>query len=171
MLKKINKIIRNFYHTLSKLEILFVTILPMVIGILTFINRTNISKDDLSNYISDINNAALSIVTLLIAFGIGAVTLLYSSSSPSVSRAKGYYPKNLTDSNNIPINYYQLIIIRIYYSLVVEIMILFSTIIIKIFFFKTNLIILVCLMSFLLVHIVIVELKIILSMYHLMWKD
>lgn len=170
MFKKILSIIKNFYKTLNSKE-KFELLLPLVlISILFYFFNNKIPSDIAHNYIMSINDSSLSIMSLLVAFGLGSSTLIYSSSSESIQRAKNYYPENVVDKNNIPINYYQLLLIRIYYSLTIQVLSIFTSIIIKVFLFNAVSLFIAGLLTIILIHSILVELKFIISMYHLMWK-
>lgn len=171
MFKKLINIIRNFYKTLNIKGKLTVIFPPILIGLAFFVFKKYIPVDDIPDYISSINDSTLNIMSLLVAFGLGVVTLLYSSSSPSIQRAKDYYPTGVISVNNIPLNYYQLIIIRIFYSLISQIFLVLFSLFIKIFLFNTTSLWFILLEIVLLTHTILVELKVIISMYHLMWRD
>ena len=88
MLCKFIKIIRNFFKTLSFKETLEITIPSLVVGIVFFFSKNSISQDNISDFISEINDSTLTVMSLLVAFGLGVVTLIYSSSSKSIENAK-----------------------------------------------------------------------------------
>lgn len=138
MIKKLLNIIKNFYKTLNIKEKTIVIFPSILMGISFFIFKKYIPSAEIPDYVSNINDSILNIMSLLVAFGLGVVTLLYSSSSPSIQRAKEYYPTGLTGINNLPINYYQLIIIRIFYSLISQIFLVLFSFFIKIFLFNTT---------------------------------
>lgn len=171
MLCKFIKIIRNFFKTLSFKETLEITIPSLVVGIVFFFSKNSISQDNISDFISEINDSTLTVMSLLVAFGLGVVTLIYSSSSKSIENAKKLYIDGKTNINNIPINYYQLLLIRIYYSLLLQIIMVLLSLLIKIFFYSTTSLWLVWFEIIILIHAILVEIKVIISMYHLMWKD
>lgn len=171
MLSKFIKIIRNFYKTLSLKETLEIVIPSLVVGICFFFYKDTICTNDITDFISQINDATLTVMSLLVAFGLGVVTLIYSSSSQSIDNAKKLYIKGKTNIYNIPINYYQLILIRIYYSLLIQIIMVLISLLFKIFLYYTNSLWIILFEIILLIHSIIVEIKVIISMYHLMWKD
>lgn len=171
MLKKLIDIIRNFYKTLTTKGKFIVIFPPILMGLSFFIFKKCIPTNNIPEYTSSINDSILNIMSLLVAFGLGVVTLLYSSSSPSIQRAKEYYPSGVIGVNNIPINYYQLIIIRIFYSLISQIFLVLFSFFIKIFLFNASSLWFILLEIVLLTHTILVELKVIISMYHLMWRD
>lgn len=124
MLKKLIDIIRNFYKTLTFKEKFTVIFPSILMGLSFFIFKKYIPNNYIPEYVYSINDSTLNIMSLLVAFGLGVVTLLYSSS-----------------------------------------------IFIKIFLFNTSSLWFILLEIVLLTHTILVELKVIISMYHLMWRD
>lgn len=171
MFSKVKSIICDFYTSLSTKEKLgLLSPIPIILIYFYFFSGS-MPSSEINEYILSINDATLTTMALLLAFGLGVVTLLFSSGSKSIQKAKEYYPNNIKNKDNIPLNYYELILIRIYYSLIIQVFMVLFSLIVKILFHSTTSIIIVSIESIILLHAILVEFKIIISMYHLMWKD
>lgn len=170
MLKKFLSIIGNFYKTLKTKERFEALGFPVLLTLITFLFIKDIPGINLSPIVIDFNNSILTIVTLLSAFGVAAVTMLFTSSSNNVEKAKEFATdrKNI---DNIPISYYQLLLIRNYYSLLMQFLLMIFSLLLKFIpcNFSNKIIILSA--SFLIYHIITIQLSSIISLYYLMWKD
>ncbi len=171
MFDKIKSIVFDFYASLSCKEKLGLLSPIPIILIYFYFFRYTIPVNEMNDYILGINDATLTTMALLLAFGLGVVTLMFSSGSPSIQKAKNYYPANVTNKDNIKLNYYELILVRIYYSLIIQVSMVLFSLLVKILLHSTTSLIVVIVESILLLHAILVEFKIVISMYHLMWRD
>lgn len=135
MFKKISIIIRNFFSTATLLELAEVFLFPLLITIIFTIFRNTLNSP--SKFLADFNNTAITIVSLLAAFGVASVTLLITANNVNIEISKDSYTKRL-DINKKNISYYKLIVIRSFFTLILLLFLIIFFILTK-FFTKFNL--------------------------------
>ena len=163
MFKKVFYIIKDFYKSTTKIELFETIVLPFIITVILFVFVNDVlTIDD----VVDFNSTILSIVSLLVAFGISSTTLLFSTSNNNIDSAK----ETITDrirSNGFKINYFQLVQIRAYYVVVVELMLIAISMLSSVILLKLDLFIIFYINVFLLIHILFTLFLSMISMYHL----
>lgn len=170
MFGKILRIVLNFYKIARRNEIAEILLVPSaLVGLLGYLTVAyNIC---LQQFTSSFTDSVISIVSLLAAFGIASVTILLTSSSNNIENAKKWTIDRV-DYNKKPITYFQLLLIRNFYTLIMQLLLLFSAIIIKILFLKFNsLNVFLFFEVFALTHILMTQVMCVTSIYHLLWKD
>lgn len=80
-----------------------------------------------------------------------------------------YYDRK--NHNNIPISYYQLIIIRNYYNIFVQIFLLIIAVFSKFLLFDGISIIVLIVEVYFLMHSIFAQILVVTTLYHLLWDD
>lgn len=168
--KKVLKIVANFFKTARKSELLELIIIPLIaLGFVVYIIPDDMEK--VLEYSQMYNDSVISVVSLLAAFGIATITILLTSSSSNIQEAKNFMT-NRKDLNNKTISYFQLLLIRNFYSLIIQLTLLLTAIIVKLLFLKSdNGYGILYLEVFMLVHVLLTQFLTVTSIYHLLWKE
>ena len=172
LIYKIPEIISNFWesaNTLEKIEVLGPPLL-ITLGIYALEFAT---PADYQKFIAGFTNTLLTISSLLIAFEVASITILMTSPSKNIEFAKKTPTKRKT-VKGYGISYYQLILIRNFYTTIVLMFLIFVgllfNLIINIMPQEYQKIIL-GFEIFLLTHAMVVLGLVLSHMYYLLWKD
>ena len=167
MIIKAFRIIYDFYKSIKKGEFVEVVIIPFIICFLVYIR---FDRDLNTEVLTDFNTSILTLSSLLVAFGICCVTLLFSTSNNSINDAKTTSTKRKI-SSGYNISYFQLIQLRVYYTVILVIVLIMLSIINTVFLIGITLNQIFYISLFLIIHTLATLLMSIISMYHLTWKD
>lgn len=172
--KKFLLVIKNTYDVASCKEKIELLIFPLIISISMFFilpKMEHLSKEGNLNQLTENFLSFLATTSgIMTAFGLATVTILTTTSSNSIKEAK----KRITERkmNGIEINYFELLLIRNFYNILVQITVLFISIL---FIFLSNLNIenkwILSIGLFFILHSLGSLILTVISIYHLMWKD
>jgi hypothetical protein len=129
MLKKIGIVIANFMKTLKFNELLFIFIVPAIITISAYL-FCNAKIIDFNNFANNFNETIITVTSLLASFGLAALSILISSSSANIEKAKTEATKR-KDIKNKPISYYKLQVIRNFFALFTQLILLILSLMFK----------------------------------------
>ncbi|BDR64039.1 hypothetical protein [Clostridium tetani] len=135
MFRKMGIILSDFFSTVKKIEIVDLLIIPGFITIIIYL-FFNSNIRDLSKFIGEFNDIVINITSLLAAFGLASLSILATSSSENISVAKERFT-NRTDRSKKLITYYQLLVLRNFYSLFLQLTLLIISVLNK-FIIETN---------------------------------
>jgi len=170
MFKKLYLLIRNFYAA-TRSESLATIVPSLILTFLAFLVIRSISCYSLANFTNEIVDTCITISSLLTAFSLASVTILATSSSVNIEAAKNTKTKK-KNASGWPLNYYQLVLVKSFYSVFTNILLLSIAIISKYLstIFNINMaIVLVC--NLVLIHSILVLIMMVLSLYHLLFPD
>ncbi len=167
MFKKLVLIFKDFYKSINLSEFIELVFIPLFMVVVLFLLINDSLKMD---FIKEFNGDILTISSLLVAFGLSSITLLFSTSNNNIEKAKEFITSRVNNSG-FNINYFQLIQIRAYYAVLCELVLIILTLISKLLLIKYNLYFMFYVNIFLLIHILFVLSLSIINMYHLSWKD
>ncbi len=172
LIYKILEIICNFWesaNTREKIEVLgFPLIFSLGVYALKFTTFTDCQK-----FIDGFINTLLTIASLLIAFEVASITILMTSPSKNIEFAKKTPTKRKT-VKGYGLSYYQLILIRNFYTSIVLMFLILAGLLFKL---TINIMsqkyqkIVLGFEIFLLVHAMVVLGLVLSHMYYLLWKD
>lgn len=160
-------LIWDYFRSLQKRNIIFELVIPFVASLIIFISiRVNNSEKCLSDYRSNI----ISLVGVLIGFSITAITLLITSNNANIENLKKIKPKD-KNGREIEFSLYHLLLTNFSYLIVIEILLISLDLFFPAFNSMLNLsfttrIVLFSLNSFLLLHILLLNLRTISDLYH-----
>lgn len=129
MLKKIGIVIVNFIKTLKKNEVFFIFVVP---GIITFTSYLFciFKIVNFNEFAADFNDTIINVTSLLASFGLAALSILISSSSINIEKAKRELTKR-KDIHNKLISYYKLQVIRNFFTLFIQLILLILALMFK----------------------------------------
>jgi len=176
---KILEIVGNFYKSANKWEIAEVLIIPLIFLLvgwytLTFMNPQQ-PQDIIrvQEFINEFVNTLLTIASLLTAFEVASITILMTSPSKNIELAKKE-PTNRKTIRGFGISYYQLILIRNFYTAIILMLLIFIGVmyklLIRIIPLKFQKVILIFEIG-LLVHAMAVLGFVLSHLYYLLWKE
>ncbi|MBU3146833.1 hypothetical protein [Clostridium sp. CF012] len=169
MYNKFIRIWRDFYKTAKLKEIgeLHGTAFVLTFILIAFC----MSKiEDILTFASKFNDSALTITSLLGAFGIATITILLTSSSDNIRVAKGKLTKR-KDINNKEISYFKLLVIRSFYNLLLQLGMLFIAVIYQVLLKFLDNKILLYIEVFMLLNMLLTQIFVVISLYHLLSRD
>lgn len=164
----------NIIHNVFKLStfkektILFS---PLLLSFPIYRSYKWIETDNIINTLSQINSSIISLISLLLAFSLAMVSLIFASSSKSIEDAKDFIVPNKIDIRGKSVSYFKLIIIRLLYTVILEIIILILSLISLFLFYGMYLKFTICLEIILLANTIIVLLQLIWNFYNLMLRE
>lgn len=129
MLKKIGIVIANFIKTLKLNEVVFIFIVPTTITIISYL-FCNLKVEIFNEFAADFNDTIINVTSLLASFGLAALSILISSSSVNIEKAKRDVTKR-KDINNKLISYYKLQVIRNFFTLFIQLILLILALMFK----------------------------------------
>ena len=120
---------------------------------------------------SEFTKILVTVSSILAAFSIASTTILLTSSSENLNSAKKK-STNRTKHTGTKISYFQLILIRNFYSIFSQMILLFLSLIFTLLInFDSILVYIFTIELFLLFHSVFILILTVTSMYHLMWNE
>lgn len=129
MFKKIGIIVANFIKTLKLNEMFFIFVVPTIITIISYL-FSNFNIQDFNIFASKFNDTIINVTSLLASFGLASLSILISSASTNIERAKKEYIDR-KDINNKKISYYKLQVIRNFFSLFIQLILLILALMFK----------------------------------------
>ncbi|WP_394877768.1 hypothetical protein [Clostridium paraputrificum] len=129
MLKKVGIILGNFIKSSTKNEKMWIFLFPFVGTILIYL-FFNCRVTDFKLFADDFNETVINVTALLASFGLAALSILISSSSDNIERAKETYTKR-KDIMNKEMSYYKLQVVRNFFALFIQILVLSMSLIYK----------------------------------------
>lgn len=182
-MKVLFKFLRDYWKILSWIEKLISVLLPIVLSFILFaiLNTEIICNPDNSTFSESFITSMLTVSSVLTAFGVAAVTILATSPSKSIENAKDHvaiYRKGsqeikIEDSFNIPISFFQYVLIRGFYSVLTVIFLLILTFL-GLFLIQLNKTIeisVIISISFIFIHSTISLIFYISSLYHILFRN
>ena len=166
MLKKLLGIVLNYYRAIELKEARELILTPLLICLLSYL-LFNKSID--KQFVISLNQDILTLSGLLVAFGICIVTLLFTTSNKSILDAKDSKTKRKVKGYNI--SYFQSIQLKAYYTVIIEILVIVLCFVNTIILTKYYSNIIFYILIFFTIHIILSLTSLIISMFHLSWKD
>lgn len=169
MYNKFIRILRNFYKTAKLKEIveLHGTAFVLTIFLIVFFIKR---IENISMFASAFNDSAITITSLLGAFGIATITILLTSSSDNIRVAKEKLTKR-KDINKKEISYFKLLVIRSFYNLFLQLVMLFIAVIYQVLLNFLDNRILAYIEVFMLLNMLLTQIFVVISLYHLLSRD
>lgn len=168
---KIKNIIMDFWKSTKKGEKMKIFLIPALATVFLLLIFKKINSTDITKFAVQFTDDVLTIAALLSAFGIASVSIIMTSENRNLDIAKKTYFKDRENADNIPINYYQFILIKNYYNIVVQIILLLFGIFSKFIVCKKTALIIIIIELFLLFHAILIQILVLCTMYYLVWKD
>lgn len=127
-LKKIEILepIKDFYKTKKTNEKSTYIILPLFVGLLyvVFINLINAKPGiSIDSFLRDYVNSQITVMALFISFSMAYLTILITSNSKNIEDIKSYVSEEY-ELNNRPLFLFQVLLIDITYTIIIEIVLL-----------------------------------------------
>ncbi len=171
LLAKTKGLFSKYYHCLSVGEIWEIIVIPVVLAILStllfvFFVKENTKVDFLGDFISSLQSMA----AIMTAFGIAGITIILTSSSDNIRAAKELSAK-VQNKKYSDLSYYQLVLIRCNYNTVIQFVLLCFVLFGSVFLIFIPGTIYYSLLSLVLIHSLVVQFQVILTIYHLMWRN
>ena len=166
--------IRDFWKIKSQKEIMinivYMFLVSIICVLLIIFSKGNVER--ISNFYSDVVDAEINVVSLLLSFSIAYLTMLITASGNNIERLKCYTTKIKLD--NKCISAYQILLIELTFSIYLEVglllmlilnkfIFLYDEIIIKSMFFIGEIIILF--------DVFVILTKLIKNIYFSFWKN
>ncbi|MBB6495985.1 hypothetical protein [Methanococcus maripaludis] len=211
MILGLTEIILNNIAVSRKDEKIIMYLVPIILTLPVFL----IDWETIGSGLGDFVSSILTISALLVTFGVASITILFTSSSKNIEHAKEFYAGEITegvedekedkklgdeekednlvkDVDGKAVNFFQLIIIRSYYAVVMEFLLIGLGLLSKIFLTScvftegiSNMItiffehevptvvypVMMFILSALLLHAIIVLGYALLDIYYLMWPN
>lgn len=170
--------IRDFYSIRNRTEKFILSLLPIIVGIVSYILTLNISlikEVNRYSFVNDIVGQFITILTLFISFSMGYLTLVITSNSKNVEDMKTSYSKTRfkDKKREEPYSVYEMLISEITYTLLIEIALLFLCIVEKFLIGSWGSSvwkIILCIDMACFVHVLIMLLVIVKNIYYSFWK-
>jgi hypothetical protein len=166
---------RDFYKIKTIIEKVIYTILPVVIGVLSFflIQRFyKIENFKIDDFLNDFINSQINVMALFISFSMAYLTILITSTSQNIEEIKVKTSKTYK-INNKPVYLFQILLVDTTYTIVAEIILLvlsfmqkFLIVISNLTFKQIFLVIDIVLLS----HIIFLVLRNVKNIYFTFWK-
>jgi hypothetical protein len=173
MFKKVFMIIKDFIKSSKRSELIEVYLVPLifVFALLVLYNKLNVNINERYVFIKAFIDNVLITVSSLDIFSIISTTIILTNCSRNIEVAKKKIIKNRKDAQNIPITYYKLVLIRNYYSIVIQFFILFISVIAKFIICNQTIIPILLIGLWLLLHSIFSQVLVTTTIYFLMWKN
>jgi hypothetical protein len=173
MFKKIFMIIKDFIKSSKRGELIEVYLVPLIFAfvLLIFYNKLNVNINERYVFIKTFIDNVLITVSLLAIFSIISTTIILTSCNGNIEVAKKKTVKNRKDAHNIPITYYQLVLIRNYYNIVIQFSILFISVIVKFIICNQTIIPILLIGLWLFLHSIFLQVFVTTTVYFLMWEN
>lgn len=176
--KEIIEPLLDFYkiRKAKKSEIVFFTIIPLLIGAIFLLSCYCLDtscKFNILDFINDLLNQLITMLTLFISFSMAYLSILLSSSSKNIDELKET-TSMIYVLNSKRCSLYQVLMIEITYSIIMEIGFLLYVFIQKFTIYISNDFILKLMLMFdivLLVHVLLLMLVTIKNIYYIFWKS
>ncbi|MDO0172706.1 hypothetical protein KLN23_10185 [Clostridioides difficile] len=166
MYKKVLNILLNYYKAINSKEVVELVLTPVLIYIISYMFfNSSINKE----VVISLNKDVLTLSGLLVAFGVCIITLLFTTYNKSISEAKDI--KTERKVNGFNISYFQFIQLKAYYTVIMEILVVVICFINTIMLTRYYSNIIFYVLIFFTVHIILSLTTLIISMFHLSWKD
>jgi hypothetical protein len=177
-IKEVVEPLVDFYkiRKTKKNEIIFFAVIPLLIGVIFLFSCFYLStsrKLDLVDFDNDLLNQLITMLTLFISFSMAFLSILLSSSSKNVDDLKDTSSKEYS-LNNKNCSLYQVLMIEITYSMIIEICFLLYVFLQKFVIYVSNDITIKFMLTLdiiLLVHVLLLMLVTIKNVYYTFWKS
>lgn len=168
MFKKLTLIVKDFNIITTNKDLLwYFLIIPLFFSF----SSIYIIENDINAFTTQLLDSCLTLASLLTAFSMTSITILTTSNSPNIEKAKQYGIEKIS-SAGYELTYYQFIVIKSFYSILCNLLLLSFAFILQMVLVKFNVIKLALfLITFLLVHSIVALFNMIVSLYSLIYPN
>lgn len=171
MLKKAALLTTEYFKSLTACERFEIVFLPVILSsILLACFFVFVPVGEQAKFANSFIESLQSIAAIMSAFGIAGVTIILTSSSKNIDRAK----KSYVNDKNIRlkgISYFELVLIRCSYNTLFQIVLLGLVVLSSFLSAMLSSIYLLPLVVIILIHSLGVQLQVVITLYHMMWSD